>query len=116
MPAAELDVTLLTGKEQNSWNIKTKTMKAKSEMVPGVKYRGYGILNEYREFQFIPEETGSRKGQIKVVKEGDGFKVSTTKNTVQVLVSLPKLKGLELVKAYLEKMNQVLTVINSYDF
>lgn len=90
--------------------------RQKIEMQPGKKYRGYALLNEYGEFDFTPEQTGSRAGALKVVKEVDGCKVSTTKNTIQILISLPKLKGMELVKRYCEKMNQALEILQNYDF
>ena len=37
-------------------------------MKPGVKYAGYGILNEFREFQFVPAQKGANQGRMKCVK------------------------------------------------
>lgn len=93
-------------------------MKQKRELQVGQKVRGYGLLNEYGEFDFIPEETGSRKGKIKVVKEGDHYKVSSTVNTIQILISLdrgtnlPKLVQLSLFMNY---VNEVIQILKSYD-
>lgn len=94
-------------------------MKEKRELAVGQKIRGYGLLNEYGEFDFIPEQTGSRKGKIKVVKEGDSFKVSTTTNTIQVLISLEKGKTSEkmtLLTDFMNKVNEILLILKDYVF
>lgn len=93
-------------------------MKTKRDMVVGQKVRGYGLLNEFGEFDFIPEQTGSRKGKIKVVKEGEGFKVSSTTNTIQVLISLEKEKSnekMELMSKFMNKVNNILLILKDYD-
>ena len=90
--------------------------KKKEQMVPGKRYRGYGYINEYKEFCFEPEETGAHAGQIKAVCSRDGVKVSESKNFIIVKFNLDKqdeklayLK--ELAKAY----NTISQIIQEYD-
>ena len=90
--------------------------KQRKDMVAGVKYRGYGYINEFGEFEFTPEQTGINKGKRKVLKEGDGFSIAETTNLVLVTVKVPhKFKGVELVKEYLRVMNNVLNILRDYD-
>lgn len=91
-------------------------MKQKVEMVPGVKYPGFGCLNEFGEFEFIPSQVGSRKGVVKLVKEEKDFTVSTTKNLVIVHLRIPRTRGLSLLSSFLRSIDKVLLVLRSYDF
>ena len=44
----------------------------KMNLEPGVKYRGTGWVNEYGEFQFQPEQKGSKPSNLKIVhQDGD---------------------------------------------
>lgn len=85
-------------------------------MVPGVKYPGFGCLNEFGEFEFIPSQVGSRKGVVKLVKEEKDFTVSTTKNLVIVHLRIPRTRGLNLLSSFLRAIDKVLLVLRSYDF
>lgn len=90
--------------------------KKKIDLQPGVKYKGYGFVNEYGEFEFTPEQTGSRKGQKRFIKTGDRYTVSETRDLVIVHISVPKVTPkLKLVKDYLEVVNQTLLIIKDYE-
>lgn len=91
-------------------------MKAKREMPVGQKVRGYGILNEYGEFDFIPEQTGSRKGQVRFVKETDTYTISVTKNKILIHLKMDKANGLALVVAFASIMDDILQTLKSYEF
>lgn len=85
-------------------------------MVPGIKYRGYGVLNEFGEFEFIPENTGSRQGRKRLVKQGDNFSVSTTSNNlvIHMLVKRER-ERLKLVKEFMTVVNEVLMILRDYE-
>lgn len=89
----------------------------KREMPVGQKVRGYGLLNEYGEFDFIPEQTGVRKGQTKVVLEENCIKVSETKGKILVHLSLEKTNNkLAMMNSLLNLNNKVIEIIQKYDF
>ena len=88
----------------------------KMNMEPGKKYRGYALLNEYGEFDFVPEQTGTRAGLIKVVKEGDGFSVKESKKLVIINFSIEKGTKMEMLNNLLRITNTLITEIQNYDF
>lgn len=90
-------------------------MKQKLDFPVGQKIRGYGLLNEFGEFDFIPEQTGSRRGVTKVIKEGHMFVVSCTKKKVLVHMSLPRRRGIENVPQFLTVVDDILNVFREYD-
>lgn len=88
----------------------------KDQMKQGVKYAGYGFINEYNEFQFTPANKGSREGQKKLVKEDDGF--SVYKSTKSVIIHIRIDRDNErnrLVSKFLEIINRIMLVFNKYD-
>lgn len=91
-------------------------MKKKRDLPVGQKIKGYGLLNEYGEFDFIPEQTGSRQGQVKVVKETANYSISYSKNRVNVNIHMKRQNGLELMKSYMKIVNEVLFELRSYEF
>lgn len=89
---------------------------AKEGMKQGVRYRGYGFINEFNEFQFTPEQTGSRKEQKKLVKEGDGFTIYKTKKSVIFHVKIDRSDGRnKLVGLFLNVTNRIMQVLSNYD-
>lgn len=90
-------------------------MKKKLEMEVGKKYRGYAVLNEYGEFDFMPEQTGARAGNIKQVKETQDYVLSTSKKKVLIHIRLERLSGLKLVQKLLTVMNEILTDLRTYE-
>lgn len=90
--------------------------KKKMDLQAGVKYRGYGILNEYGEFEFIPEQTGINKGKKKIIKTGDGFTVSATKNMVIVHITVQKPQSrIRLLDNFLQRVNETLLILRDYE-
>lgn len=90
----------------------------KLELKPGQKYRGYGLLNEFGEFEFIPEDTGSRKENIKTLKTGSGFSVSYSKQNLMIHIKIKhsKRKMSELVVEFATKFNQIVDIIKKHEF
>lgn len=92
-------------------------VKIKQTMEPGIKYKGYGYLNEFGEFEFMPEQTGSRAGQTKLVKAGDDYTVSTTKKSVIIHMRMDKDGGLLVrLKRYSNLTTEILAIIREYEF
>lgn len=90
--------------------------KKRKELVPGVKYRGYGYLNEFGEFEFVPENTGSRQGRKKLLKQGERFTVSTTNAHVVIHMLIGReSEKLKLAKEFMQVVNDVLVVLRDYE-
>lgn len=93
------------------------TQKKQLQMVAGQKYRGYGLLNEYGEFEFIPEEKGAREGVIKKLTCGNGYEVSTTKKYILFRIKIER-KGnmasrmVELMK----RVDNLIKIVKEYEF
>lgn len=81
----------------------------------GKKYRGYGLVNEYGEFDFIPEQTGARTGKIKQVKETERYILSTSQKKVMIHIRLERVSGLKLVQELLKTMNEIITDLRTYE-
>lgn len=91
-------------------------VKIKRELAVGEKVRGYGLLNEYGEFEFIPEETGSRQGQVKLLTTNENYTISTTKTKVIVHIRFEKCSGFELIKRFLTISNNIMCILREYEF
>lgn len=91
-------------------------IQGKEQMQQGVKYKGYGFINEFNEFQFTPEQTGSRSQQKKLVKEEDGFTVYKTTKSVIIHIRVDRADGRnKLVGKFLEVTNRIMQVFTKYD-
>lgn len=89
----------------------------KKDFVVGQKVRGYGLLNEYGEFEFIPEQTGIRKGQQKLITQGDGYTLSETRDKVIVHISFPKGPGrLKTIVNFSTIIQRILYFLQKYEF
>lgn len=90
--------------------------KQKLDLVPGKRYKGYAVVNEYGEMVFTPEQTGSRSGQQKIVKETPEYVLSTTKNLVVFHIRVPKSNGLTLIKNLMSAVNNLISDVKNYEF
>lgn len=85
-------------------------------MKVGVKYSGYGIINAFREFQFIPTQKGANEGRMTLVKQGVGWSVHSTRDNIVVHIKLPrKDKVLERITEFLRLQQCVMQVLREYD-
>ena len=91
--------------------------KTKGEMIPGKRYRGYGFINDYKEFCFEPEHTGAHAGQIKEVVVRDGIRVSESKKLIIVKLNIDKQSDkLQYLKELARAYNQLAKIFQEYDF
>lgn len=90
--------------------------KKKLDLQPGVRYKGYGFVNEYGEFEFCPEQTGSRKGQKKCIKTGSNYSVYSTRELVIVHITQSKKpEKLKMMNEYLNTVNETLRILRDYE-
>lgn len=95
----------------------TNPTKLKKELIPGKRYKGYGVLNEYGEFMFEPEETGAHAGREKVIFASQGLRISETKKLIMVKFNLEKQTEKYLyVQALMKIYNLISKKIMNYDF
>lgn len=93
-----------------------KKVLPKDEMKPGIKYRGYGMLNEWKEFYFTPENTGSRAGREKMLYGSQTLKIKKTKNLVIVCANLELQQNkLDYIKAFAEAFNEFTKFIKTHE-
>lgn len=91
-------------------------MKKITNYEVGKRYRGYGTLNEYGEFTFEPENTGSRAGVIKHVVNRNGVGVSHSKEYVIVHFKVKRGIGfLNYVTEIGKKVNELFRILKEYD-
>lgn len=83
----------------------------------GVKYKGYGYLNEFGEWHFTPEDTGSRAGQKKLLIECENATVYTTNKKLIIHFSLDKANNkLEMINNLFKVFNNLLNTLREYEF
>lgn len=91
-------------------------MKQKQELPVGVKVRGYGLLNEYGEFDFIPEQKGVNAGRVKILHSQPEYTISTTKKKLIVHISVDRgLRQIETLRRYLIVNDLVFLKLQEYD-
>ena len=92
-------------------------MKTVKEMKPGVKYPGYGFINEYNEFQFTPSEVGSQKGRKLLVKEDKNYSVyKTTKYILFHCKIERRLNVANRLNEIISLMNKFISIVREYEF
>ena len=85
-------------------------------MEPGKRYRGYGYLNEYKEFVFEPENTGAREGMIKSICTRDGVSLSHTKENLIIHLKVKKTADrIKMMQAVLSKLNIITKLLQEYE-
>lgn len=90
--------------------------KQRENMIPGKRYRGYGYLNEFKEFCFEPEDTGSRAGAIKQICTREGVSVSESKNYLLIHIKMEKCKdALQRILLAGKKYNIIVKILQDYD-
>lgn len=90
--------------------------KTRREIEIGVKYSGYGVLNEFGEWSFVPSQVGSRKGRKKFVCGDNDYTIYTTNKKILIHVSLERNERLSLISAFCRIVDRLLTAFKDYDF
>lgn len=85
-------------------------------MIPGKRYKGYGFLNEFKQFCFEPEATGSQAGREKLIVAKDDISVSKTKHFILIKIKCPiSLNEAGRVRHLMEKFNLVYKTLRDYE-
>lgn len=82
----------------------------------GVKYRGYGYLNAFGQWCFTPEDKGANAGKRSLVKEGNGYTVSSTKKKVIVHLSFDRGDKKAMIRQCFTKLNELVEIFRTYEF
>lgn len=90
--------------------------KTRREIEVGVKYSGYGVLNEFGEWSFIPSQVGSRAGRKKFVCGGENYSIYSTTKKVIIHCTLERGETIKLVQQWLKICDNLLLAIRHYDF
>jgi len=86
-------------------------------LIPGKKYKGYAVLNEFGEINFTPAQVGSKPDQKKIVVEHDDYTIYETKNLIITSIRLPReLSMLKRISALLKLVDQLIIEFKKYDF
>lgn len=91
-------------------------MKQKIDLPVGQKVRGYGLLNEYGEFEFLPEQKGCRRGRLSLMKQADGYSLSSTRQNVIIHICFPKGDTMTMVKQLTKVMSNIIMDFKEYVF
>ena len=90
-------------------------MLVKRDWTVGQKVRGYGIVNEYGEFEFHPEETGSRAGQIKLVTKQENYTLSHSKKLVIIHITLERGSRLQVLEKFIKLTSSIIMTLKKYE-
>lgn len=90
--------------------------KSRLKIETGVKYSGYGVLNEFGEWTFTPSQVGSRKGRKKFVCGDNDYTVYTTNKKVIIHLSMDRADRYGLINIFLKFVDKLLNVFKDYDF
>lgn len=85
-------------------------------MTPGKRYKGYGSINEFGEFDFTPSQVGSKPDQKKIIKETDEYTLYETKNFVLTSIRVPKtLNVFKRIMFLLSVVDSIVTEFKKYE-
>lgn len=90
----------------------------KEEMKPGVKYKGYGFINEFKEFCFQPEATGSQAGREKMIKTWPDDMISLKETKNYLIITMKEAKSVdesERVRELMRKFNLIFNFLRDYE-
>lgn len=78
---------------------------------PGVRYPGYGWINEFGEMQFTPQQVGANKGKKRLLCEGTGYTIYLTDKLVILHMSVNREQ--EEHTSPLKTMARMFTIFNN---
>ena len=87
-------------------------------MQPGKRYRGYGMVNDYKEFIFTPEATGSQHGREKVLQTWQQNMMTLKETKNYLIVTMKETKGkqeAELIRSLMMKFNELYNFVKSHE-
>ena len=88
----------------------------KMDLRVGKTHRGTFWMNEYGEIQVRPEQSGTNPQGLCKHSEGHYYTIYTSKNSVQVRLTFPRLRMSEIVPMVKETFVEVIKKFYLYDF
>lgn len=83
----------------------------------GVKYRGWGVINEFGQVTFTPEQKGALQGKKKLLCEGEGYSIYTTPKKIVVHFSISRQqKKVDLLANFFNTMTKLQEIFRQYAF
>jgi hypothetical protein len=76
------------------------------------------MLNEYKEFVFTPEKTGSRAGREKILQSWDDLDMSLKETKNYLIVTLKLTKGkqeFDLIHALMSRFNSLFNFFKTHE-
>lgn len=90
--------------------------KSRITLEPGKHYRGSFWINEYGEIQVQPEQKGTNPTGLKKVKSGDDYSIWTSKKTIRMVMTFPRLRPRELSQRFTKCVTCIMADIFKYKF
>lgn len=88
----------------------------KIQLIPGQKYKGYAILNEFGEINFTPAQIGSKPDAKKIIVEAEDHTLYTTKNWLIVSFKLEKgIPFMKRISALMKVVDNIIQDFKKYD-
>lgn len=88
----------------------------KIDLPIGKKVKGYGLRNEYGEFQFIPAQIGTRTDGMRLVTENEAFQIFECKKKIKVVMNFKKCgKGIDNVINFSRVASNLMLELKKYD-
>ncbi len=86
------------------------------QMIPGKRYRGYGYINNYKQFCFEPEATGSQAGREVALMSWELASLKKTKNYMIATIKIPLEMGQPDMALHLMcKINEIDKFIRTHE-
>ena len=94
-----------------------KKAREKMKLEPGVKYRGWGMINEYGEISFEATQPTTNPNGMKIVKEDENFTLYESCNYWKASIRLSKTSSLsreQLLKEFASKLWSAVWTLGRY--
>lgn len=94
-----------------------KKPREKMKLEPGVKYRGWGMVNEYGEVTFEASQPTTNPNGMKIVREDEDFTLYESSNYWKASVRLSKSGGLtreQMLKQFASKLWAAVWTLGKY--
>lgn len=87
----------------------------KKDMEVGKRYKGYGVLNEYGQFEFTPCKKIDDSSRMKIVKSGADYTIYESKNVFRLSFTFPKGNSmLDTVQKFIDATTRACVELRNY--
>ena len=87
----------------------------KKDIEVGQLYKGYGVLNEYGQFEFTPCKKMPQEQRMKIVRSGEDFTLYECKHTFRLAFTFRKGKDwMQTVQSFVAATSRAAVLIKEY--